>query len=192
MSKRLNKAIVAGRTIVPAGTVIATSGLESDKIPACAVEGQGSEIAEQILSKVSQDFPDGFTERELYEKYGDNIDNCRFSLLQVDDENVLMLKTPEDEAIELYLQYDDKVYRFDGEFHVASDSRQSFAIESEASLQTKGTLAIRGLVAHIASVLDDLPSIDRPELIRILRVASQSVSSGSSEVFKKNVGKGIV
>jgi hypothetical protein len=65
------------------------------------------------------------------------------------------------------------------------------ALESEASLTTKGTLALRGLVGHIASVLDDIPSIDKPELIRILRVASQSVMSGSA-TFKRNIGRGIV
>lgn len=69
-----------------------------------------------------------------------------------------------------------------------SDSFE-IALESEASLTTKGTLAIRGLVMHIATVLTDLPTIDRPELIRILRIASMSVSGGSGKSFLKNLGK---
>lgn len=58
-------------------------------------------------------------------------------------------------------------------------------------LTTKSSLAIQGLTAHIAAILDYVQAADKPELIRILRVASQSVSSGS-QTFLKNIGRGIV
>lgn len=54
-------------------------------------------------------------------------------------------------------------------------------------LPTKGTLAIKALIAHIAVVLDNIQDIDKPELIRILRLASQSASSGANS-FIGSVG----
>lgn len=56
---------------------------------------------------------------------------------------------------------------------------------------TKSSLAIKGLTAHIASVLDYIQAADKPALMRMLRVASQSVSSGSA-AFLKNIERGIV
>lgn len=63
--------------------------------------------------------------------------------------------------------------------------------DKTTQLTTKSSLAIQGLTAHIAAILDYVQAADKPELIRILRVASQSVSSGS-QTFLKNIGRGIV
>lgn len=56
---------------------------------------------------------------------------------------------------------------------------------SDAALPTKGTLAVRGIVAHIASVLDMIPAADKPELMRIFRAAAETVSSGSAAFLSR-------
>lgn len=189
-----------GSVTIPAGTVLAFSNeglckykglvIADWQVPAC--EANGSEIAERLVKQLTEQFPDGFDKNDLIDKFGDKIDGSVFNLMQVDDESVLMLKTPDDEAIELYLiQGADKKYKLDGEYHVASDARQSMAVER--FLQTKSSLALSGLVSHIAGILDDVQSLDKPRIMRILRVASQAVNSSKpSTYFLQNIEKGII
>lgn len=202
---KLSKEIRVGQKSIPAGTVLSFSNeglciykgtkLADWQIMAC--EAQGSMLAEQILHELVAKFPNGFTEAELKSAYPDSIADCMYALMHIDDEAVLMLKTPEDEAIELYLLDADGLYSFTGEYHVASDAAQSMSIEqlsaSEAYLQTKSSLAINGVVSLLAGILDDIQEQDKPRLMRVLRVASQAVSASKpSQAFLSNIHKGIV
>lgn len=193
---KLKQSICVGQKVIPAGTEIqlGTEATEVNalQIPMSALEANGSELAELFIKKLSAKYPDGFTKKQIIDDFGDKIEGNAFTVLQVDDEHVLILKTANDEAIELYLIEENGIYKFTGEYHVASNIKQGMAIENDSALLTKGTLAIRILVKAIGTAIDELPSYDKPELIRILRVASQSVSSGSSRTFYQNIGRGIV
>jgi hypothetical protein len=192
---KLKQPICVGMNVIPAGTELrfgAEAEVNALLVPFGAIEANGSELAELFIRKLTDRYPEGFTKKQIIDDFGDKIEGNAFTVMQVDDENVLILKTADDEAIELYLIEDACVYKFTGEYHVASNIRQGVAVEDDSKLITKGTLAIRVLVKAIGTVLDELPSYDRPELIRILRVASQSVSSGNSKTFYQNIGRGIV
>lgn len=150
---KLTKSIRVGRTIVPAGTnlnfstegyvtynginihksCIPEAAVESDEeiVDALAIEGDGSEVAEAVIAMLRNKYPDGFTEHQFIEDFGDKLEGDQYSIMTVDEEDVLMLKTAEDEAIEIYLsKVEDDKFVLTGEYHVASDAGQSAALES--------------------------------------------------------------
>ena len=150
---KLIKSIRVGRMVVPAGTTLNFSNegymrykginihkscvpevaIESEEeiIDALSVEGDGSEIAEAVVAMLRNKYPDGFTEDQFIEDFGDKLDGNQYSIMTVDDEDVLMLKTSDDEAIEIYLsKVEDDKFVLTGEYHVASNTGQSAALES--------------------------------------------------------------
>lgn len=84
-------------------------------------EGNGSAIAEAVLTMLNEAFPEGFSKTDLDEAYGDKLDGNDYSIHQMDESIVMILKSEDDEAIEIYLTEADGKYKPTGEYHVASD-----------------------------------------------------------------------
>lgn len=146
-------------TIIPAGTKLqfGTEGfgyfnsltVYRDKLPKGAIEmdelemdtnesimpegcseGDGSKVAEAIIAIINDKYPDGFTESQFIEDFGDAIEGNQYSITEVDDQDTLIIKT-ETEAIEIYLLLgEDNRYRLTGEYHVASDAKMSAGVEA--------------------------------------------------------------
>lgn len=194
---KLCKSICVGGKIVPAGTdlqfingvaAFENVQIEEHAIPNGALEAEGSQIAEQVIADINTRWPDGFTDKQFTDAWPDKLDNrWQYTLLDVDDEHVLMFRT-DTEAIEIYLFDNNGVYKPTGEYHVASDSRQSAAIEAIVSLRTKGTLAIDALVSMLYTVIHACPPEDKPKLKKVMTAAYKAVNStDSGKVFRKEL-----
>jgi hypothetical protein len=146
---RVIKGFSVGNTIVPAGTQLSfsTEGfakfgnitLERKKIPAVALESDdsdgesvevepkevasdnGSVLAEGIIAILTSDFPEGFTKGELTDAYGDKINGADYSIHEIDENTIMIVKGENDEAAEIYLTNEEDTYKLTGEFHAISD-----------------------------------------------------------------------
>lgn len=194
---KLAKAICVSGKIIPAGTdlqfangVASFENLQINElsIPVGAMESDDSAIANGVIDEINEMFPDGFTYKEFADTWPDKLDKkWVYTLMNVDDEHVLMFRT-DTGAIEIYLFESDGKYKPDGEFHIASNSRQSAAIEGLISLRTKGTLAIDALTSMLYTVIKSCPPEDRPALKKVVNAAYKAMNGGdSAKTFRKEL-----
>jgi hypothetical protein len=185
MEMKTSKTIRACGITIPAGTTLNFSNedycvVRGKRIPKAiiiACEANGSELAEKIMTELSQKYADGFSETQLVNDYGKLIDGCTYALMHVDDEAVLMLKSPQDEAIELYLtDLGNDKFKFDGEYHVASDSKMSFSVEAMPEVLTN-------LISNIQLAIESVS--DKTLLKSVLYAANTSLYDDKVDIASK-------
>lgn len=185
---KLRQSICAGGKVIAAGTdIFACESIDVSKLPLKSLAKNPSEFAKALIDELNKLWPNGFSKQEFEDA---NISVCGFnySIMQVGDEHVLMIRTDTD-GIEIYLVLDNRHrYKPTGEYHIASDASQGAAIE--ALLNTKGALALDALVSVIATVIEHCPASDKAQLRKILQAAYRaSNSSKPKQDFYKYIGK---